>query len=161
LASPRVRGVHHVGFTVGDIDRSSAFYRKYFHLRELGRFSLQGDVLARAVAVPGAELRAVLLATEDDGLVIELLGYVTPDGRPFDRGNNDIGAAHLCFQVDDLAGLVERMTADGLELNAPIQEQVAGTPMIYLRDPDGINIEVLQPGPTLRVADLLAMSGEP
>lgn len=156
---PHASGVHHVGFTVADADRSSAFYQRYFNLRELGRWSLSGETISRAVAVPDTELLAVLLATDDEHLVIELIQYLAPVGRSFDRDNNDVGSAHLCFQVDDLATLVDQMTADGVTINAPIQEQVEGTPMIYLRDPDGINIEVLQPGPDLQLPALFAMRG--
>lgn len=149
-----VHGVHHIGLTVSDADRSSAFYQQYFNLREIGRWPLAGEKISRAVGLPGTDLTAVLLAAADERAVVELIEYREPDGRPYGLRNSDIGAAHVCFFVDDLNELVARLTADGVKLNAPVQELVDGTPMVYLEDPDGINVEVLQPGPGLTLSDL-------
>lgn len=151
-----VKGVHHIGITVSDADRSSAFYRRYFDLDEIGRWPLSGEKLERSSAVPGADLTCVLLATADRACVVELIEYHSPKGRAYDGRNNDVGAAHVCFMVDDLESLVAQMVEDGVTLNAPIQELVDGTPMVYLEDPDGINIEILQPGPGLTPDDLFA-----
>lgn len=155
-----VEGVHHVGVTVSDVERSSAFYCKYFDLQEIGRWPLSGEKISRSSKVDGADLTCALLATADRKVVVELIEYHSPAGQPYQLRNNDVGAAHVCFFVDDLADLVGRMTADGVKLNAPIQELVEGTPMVYLEDPDGINVEVLQPGPGLTPADLLGVSAE-
>lgn len=150
-----VEGLHHVGLTVADADKSAAFYCKYFELREIGRWPLAGEKISRAVMVPDTDLVAVLLATADEKTVVELIEYATPKGRPYALNNNDVGATHVCFFVDDLEALASRMEEDGVKLNAPVQELVEGTPMMYLQDPDGINIEVLQPGPGLQLSELL------
>lgn len=155
-----VEGVHHVGLTVSDVERSSAFYRRYFDLREIGRWPLSGEKVSRAVGVPDADLTCALLATADEKVVVELIEYHAPASKPFSGRNSDVGAAHVCFHVDDLEELVARMTADGVSLNAPIQELVEGTPMVYVQDPDGINVEILQPGPGLRPADLFGQAAQ-
>ncbi len=149
--------IHHTGITVSDLDRSSAFYREAFGCVEAFRHELSGPDFARAVGVPGASLRVVALAA-DNGLV-ELLQYVAPDGRPFDRANNDVGAAHVCFEVDDIDAAYDRLVAlgaSGVARPNPADEDGpgAGTRFAYLRDPDGITVELLQPGPTLRHAAL-------
>jgi glyoxylase I family protein len=148
--------VHHVGFTVADLDRSVDFYRTYFELTELGRWRMSGEKLARMADVPGADLTFAMLASADGKVVIELTEYHAPVGRGFDWGSNDVGAPHLCFAVDDLASVVQRLQDGGVAITTPIDEVVDGTPTTILKDPDGIKIELLQPGAGLTAADLLA-----
>ncbi len=150
ISSHHVLGVHHVGITVADVERSIAFYARHFGLREAARGTLEGAEVAAAVGVPGARLTWVMLA--GGGATVELLGYDAPgDGRPYGLRNHDVGAAHVCFLVDDVAAACDRLRAEGVPVLAPpttppAEGPGAGVSFAYARDPDGITVELLQRG---------------
>jgi catechol 2,3-dioxygenase-like lactoylglutathione lyase family enzyme len=66
---------------------------------------------------------------------------------------------HLCFEVDDLDNVYQRMESAGLTFHGPAitfepQDGLkygAGTKVAYFKDPDGTNLELIQPaGPFCR-----------
>jgi catechol 2,3-dioxygenase-like lactoylglutathione lyase family enzyme len=148
--------VHHFAITVSDMERSVAFYTRHFDLKEILRADLVGEGISSAMGIPDSDLEAVLLAGENT--IFELLAFRTPKGRPYQSTHADVGAAHPCFVVDDLDTLYERMTAEGVVFNAPPQVLGWETKMAYCRDPDGLVIEVLQPGEPLKLDNLLRQS---
>jgi catechol 2,3-dioxygenase-like lactoylglutathione lyase family enzyme len=62
---------------------------------------------------------------------------------------NNVGSAHLALLVDDIHARYERMRSVGVVFrNPPVeitQGANAGGFACYLRDPDGITIELLEP----------------
>ncbi|MFB6307964.1 MAG: VOC family protein [Haloarculaceae archaeon] len=131
---------HHVGITVADLDRAVEFYSEVFDLDTLTEFSVGGEGLSTAVDVPDAEAEFVHL--DGDGVRIELVEY-DPEGE--DRTGaavNDPGGAHLGFSVDDVDGFYDDLPADVETLSEP-QTSSTGTRILFLRDPEGNLIEVL------------------
>jgi catechol 2,3-dioxygenase-like lactoylglutathione lyase family enzyme len=61
----------------------------------------------------------------------------------------NVGASHLCFLTDDLARDYERLSAAGVSfVSPPVEVDTginAGGYALYLRDPDGIVVELFQP----------------
>ncbi len=148
-----VPSMHHFGLTVSDLDRSVAFYTGYFGLSEVMRPRLEGAGISSAVGRPDAKLTASLLVGRNT--ILELLQYERPAGRSYELTNSDVGAAHPCFVVDDVQALYERMAGDGVVFHNPPQDLGWETLMAYCLDPDGINVEILQPGPELELDQLL------
>jgi catechol 2,3-dioxygenase-like lactoylglutathione lyase family enzyme len=146
--------MHHFGITVSDLDRSVPFYTGYFDLTEVKRVPIVGDAISSAVGIDGVEMTCCLLA--GDNTILELIEYTSPDGRSYGLANSDVGAVHPCFAVDDIDSLYERMKADGVHFHHPPQVLGWETKMAYCLDPDGINIELLQPGAELKLPTLLA-----
>jgi catechol 2,3-dioxygenase-like lactoylglutathione lyase family enzyme len=148
--------MHHFGITVSDLDRSVPFYTGYFDLTEVKRVPIVGEQISSAVGIAGVSMTCCLLA--GDNTILELIEYDSPDGRPYERANSDVGAVHPCFAVDDIEALYERMKADGVHFHHAPLELGWETKMAYCLDPDGINIELLQPGAELKLANLLSES---
>jgi catechol 2,3-dioxygenase-like lactoylglutathione lyase family enzyme len=146
--------MHHFGITVSDFDRSVPFYTGYFDLTEIKRVPLVGEGISSAVGIEDVQMTCCLLAGENT--VLELITYDSPRSRPYSLGNSDVGAVHPCFAVADLDALYTRMQADGVHFHHPPQELGWGTKMAYCLDPDGINIELLQPAGELLLGNLLA-----
>ena len=120
-----VRGVHHVSFTVDDLDEALAFYCDLLGCRPIQR---------PALGFSGAWLLAG--ATEVHLLAVDR----TPDmGTPPTNANP--GANHVAFQVPDLDAAVETLTAAGLEIRW-------GTtlPQVFVQDPSGNVIEFTAAG---------------
>ncbi len=57
---------------------------------------------------------------------------------------NTPGICHLCFQVDDLDGTVNRLREHGAELVGEIQDYGDIYRLRYVRGPDDIIIELVQ-----------------
>ncbi|HEX3511894.1 MAG TPA: VOC family protein [Solirubrobacteraceae bacterium] len=146
--------MHHFGITVDDLDRSVPFYTGYFDLVEIKRVPLSGEGISTAVGIENVEMTCCLLAGENT--VLELITYDAPSSRPYKLSNSDVGAVHPCFAVDDIDALYERMSGDGVVFHHEPQELGWGTKMAYCVDPDGINIELLQPAGELLLPNLLA-----
>lgn len=141
--------IHHYGFSVRDLDESIAFYNAAFAFEVVDRCVFSGEELARTVDVPDAVLEYAFMASEN--VVLELIEYQQPKGRAFDLRNNDIGAPHLCVVVEDIDASHEKLLGLGARFNAPPQTApdippFNGLKYTYCRDPNGITIELFQPG---------------
>jgi catechol 2,3-dioxygenase-like lactoylglutathione lyase family enzyme len=149
--------IHHTGLTVGELDRSVQFYTTYFDLREIARNELRGGMISAQTDLQDVVIDVALLAGRN--ALLELLCYRTPPGTARNSRACDPGAAHVCMVVDDLDATYEAMRAGGVSLHARPGRVGAGTRMVYVRDPDGIMVEVIQPGDDLSLTALLSLGG--
>ena len=140
--------VHHTGITVRDIEQSLAFWRDVLGFRLQYRARRTGRFAEEVTGVPEAEIEiAVLLAP---GHHIELLQYIAPGDRQHLRPRAcDLGSVHIAFDVDHLDAALNHIAAHGwTAVGAP--QTIAGgarngTRVVYVRDPDGTTIELMQP----------------
>jgi len=131
---------HHVGITVADLDRAVDFYVETFDLDLLSEFSVAGDAFAEAVAVEGASAEFAHL--DADGARIELVAYDPAGGSAADPKLNRRGATHLGLSVDDVEAFYDDL-ADDVETLSPPRTTESGTTVLFVRDPEGNLIEVL------------------
>ena len=99
-----VRGVHHVGIAVDDLDASLRLYEQLFGARLEHRESVQ-DQGVEAASLRVGESRVELLRP---------LGPDTPVGRFLAKRGP--GMHHVAFQVDDVGRELARLRAEGAEL---------------------------------------------
>jgi catechol 2,3-dioxygenase-like lactoylglutathione lyase family enzyme len=145
-----MKSVHHVGITVPDLDRGIAFYNGVLGLELFDPPSpvFDDEDLGERVGVPGAALRQVNMIL--DGTIVELLEYTAPpppyDDRPV--AANARGAAHVCFQVEDVEAKKAELEAAGVEflsdVNVVDEGVLAGWRWVYFRDPFGIVLELVE-----------------
>jgi catechol 2,3-dioxygenase-like lactoylglutathione lyase family enzyme len=147
--------IHHMGLTVGELDRSVHFYTTYFGLREIARNELRGRMISAQTDLEGVVIDVAMLAGPN--ALLELLCYRSPKGRPTTPLACDPGATHVCMAVEDIDATYEAMRAGGVSLHAHPASLGAGTKMVYVRDPDGIMVEVIQPTEDLSLARLLSL----
>ena len=112
---------------------------------DLGTCSVAHEGL---VGFAGERFRIVYLQLDSTGHILELIQYKVHPGEPLPLATNRPGCAHVCFLVGDLRALHRRLTAQGAHFVSepiPITQGVnKGGFAVYLRDPDGITIELLQ-----------------
>ncbi|MFP4344782.1 MAG: VOC family protein [Anaerolineales bacterium] len=144
-----IRGVHHTCITVRDLERSIAFYRDLLGLELVltEESERSSDDRSDNLGVSNAKVKLAILRTGEAR--IELIEYVTAQGRDFDRRNNDVGATHIAFQVDDIEAAYRSLLDQGVRFTAPPTTIPAG-PMkgwkwTYFFDPDGVSLELIQP----------------
>ncbi|MFC5277257.1 VOC family protein [Halorubrum rubrum] len=131
---------HHAGVTVSDLDRAVAFYTRVFDLAVVAEFSVGGEAFADAVGVAGAS--ASFAHLEAGGIRVELVEY-DPEGEPMPARSLDRpGATHLGLAVDDVAAFHDELADDVETLSEPRTTE-SGTTILFVRDPDGNLIEVL------------------
>lgn len=115
---------------VRDLDRSVAFYRDVLGLKLLGRsqaHETKGEIAA--------------LASEGKEHVLELNWYAedSPYAGPYREGEE---LDHLAFQVDDLDRAIAHLEEQGYP-EALRRESEDGI-WTYVKDPDGIYVELFQ-----------------
>jgi catechol 2,3-dioxygenase-like lactoylglutathione lyase family enzyme len=142
----RVRRIHHVGITVANLDRSLAFYRDLLGMRLIG-LSVDEDV----GAILGKQVAGVRIADLDVGndQILELLEYGSENGDVRNYGPDAVGSCHLSLEVGDLTSVLSRLASAGFTpMGEPTPLTIGGVwegcTVIYLRDPDGIILELLE-----------------
>ena len=122
---------HHVGIVVSDLERSTAFYHA------LG-FATVSDL---PVEGGSRAIRFVSLG----GFQLELFWYAeTPAAAPHAEGKQ-IGFRHFALQADDVAAVLDELRAAGLVgEEAAVRHVPAGYKLLFLNDPDGVEIEIMQ-----------------
>jgi lactoylglutathione lyase len=145
-------GFVHVGLQVSDLERSRRFYRDIIGLVELER-QVRGDpYLGHVTGYRGVELHISMMQEPASGIVVKLLEYRGYTGTAVDTATVNPGTAHVSLQVDDVDIIHARAIAAGHSaVNDPVTPTSGpwlGGRGVYLIDPDGIRIELMQRGPT-------------
>src|SRR5436190_14247148 len=99
----RVLAADHTGITVGNLERSLAFWRDVLGFEFSHRTHQTGELASEITGVSGAEISLGVL-TAPGGHKIELLQYAAPTDRKqhVDLKPCDVGHVHVALAVDDL-----------------------------------------------------------
>jgi glyoxylase I family protein len=146
----RIFAADHTGFTVTNIEKSLSFWRDVLGFELSHRAHHTGDLASQVTGVPGAEILIAVLKVP--GHKIELLEYLAPADRKQISGRPcDVGSVHLAFTVDDVDAVLGRIEGSGWSTAGQPQTLKtgpnAGKRVVYIRDPDGTTIELMQPPP--------------
>ena len=145
-----VNGVDHFALTVSDLERSLRFYRDMLGLELRVRRVWSEEYVREMVGFPDASMDIALLALPGgENQQLELIEYLQPRAKPPRHPVNTAGSAHLCFMVDDIQEIYERLRQAGIQfVSAPVAVPVGpnkGRRTAYLLDPDGIVVQLMQP----------------
>jgi catechol 2,3-dioxygenase-like lactoylglutathione lyase family enzyme len=146
---PGIVGAHHTSFTVADLDRSLKFFCDQLGLTVVHTREVGDDYFGRIVGLPGCRVRAALLRIPGSNHHLELFEYLMPAGQPCAPRPCDPGSTHVSLLVDDLPALYDRLRGEsGAFVSGPVRITAgpnAGGYGVYLRDPNGVLIELFQP----------------
>jgi len=147
-----IRGaVQHTGFTVSNLERSVDFYVRILGCKVIMTQEKTGGYLAAIVGYPNASIKMAHLRDPAGHHVIELFEYLVPEMVKTNLEPRLIGNAHLCFLVSDLNAIYDAIKAEGITfVSGPVDVDTganAGGAGLYLKDPDGIIMEIFQPSP--------------
>jgi catechol 2,3-dioxygenase-like lactoylglutathione lyase family enzyme len=128
---------HHVGLTVGDLDRAQAWYAEAL-----------GFELQLAFELPGGARGAMLRSP--DGARMELFEVAgSAAGRGWQEPHTAMrtrGLGHVAFEVDDLdRAFAATAAAGGREVWSPRPSPEPGRQMAFVHDPDGNLVELIGP----------------
>lgn len=146
----RFAGLDHVGFTVSDLERSIGFYSFLLGEEPFLRKVWDVEYVGRVVGYPGVKLDIALWRLPG-GTLLELLQYLEPKPGRVDMETYNTGNAHLCLVTEDIHGDFDRLRGRATFRHPePVKilwGPYEGSWANYIRDPDGITIELLQPPP--------------
>jgi catechol 2,3-dioxygenase-like lactoylglutathione lyase family enzyme len=149
MAADRLFGpVHHIGVTVADMDRAVLFWERLLGATARDRRVLQGPQLGTMVGYPGIRIDSCWIDLPG-GVALELLRYLERDETPYEPGTAHPGNVHVCLRVADMDAAHAHALACGARAvsERPIDVIAgprAGSRLAYLRDPDGVTIELVQ-----------------
>ena len=149
----RFGALDHVGFSVSSLDRSIPFYTALLGEEPLLRKRWDVAYVGEILGYPGNVLDGAFWRLPG-GTILELLEYVEPPPGRVDMETNNVGNAHLCLVTDDMDADFERLRPVGAEFRSEAPVEIPWGPYrggkaCYLRDLDGISIELIElpPGP--------------
>lgn len=149
-----IQGFSHIGISVTDLTRSTHFYTDVLGFTQLYQLDFTNDEVAATMEQSGAFRSAMLIRGD---VRVELLQWVdvpvTGSGRR--KPMTELGITHLSFRVDDLDSLTDTIVAAGGAVHQHTrtvlgeESDSAAPKFIYLTDPDGTRIELMQNVPEL------------
>lgn len=138
----------HTDFITPSVERSVAFWTTVMGFRADPIGERSEPWLERFIGVKGARMRLVHLYGHDSH--IEFIEFVSAEGEPIRPAANQPGAAHVCFKVTGLDALRQEILDAGGELQGEISQITEGIATgwrgLFMRDPHGILIELVEPG---------------
>ena len=144
----RIIAADHTGITVSNLERSLAFWRDVLGFEFSHSAHQTGERPEQITGVKGADLKLAVLKSPT-GHKIELLEYYAPADRQRSHLRPcDVGHVHVALIVDDLDAILQRIAASGWkaagEPQGLTQGPNAGKRVVYVTDPDGTTIELMQ-----------------
>jgi catechol 2,3-dioxygenase-like lactoylglutathione lyase family enzyme len=142
--------IDHVGLTTSNLERALRFYRDLLGFRVLAVTRERRPEFAQLL---GLDQIDVLLADLDagDGRIVELVQHMSPLGGVTSYMSKDAGGVHLAFRVSDLSHIADVLAAEGVTMISAhaMTLDEPGTPwdgvkVLFIRDPDGAIIELIE-----------------
>ena len=143
----RILGTNHTSFTVSNLDRSVGFLRDCLGFELISKAPRDPALVSRITGVEGADMMIAFLKAP--GHTLELIEYRAPASKgAISARPCDTGFAHIAFNVDDAAAAVAAVERYGVKpISAPVtidQGPNKGRKVVYLRDWDGITMELIE-----------------
>jgi catechol 2,3-dioxygenase-like lactoylglutathione lyase family enzyme len=136
--------------TVGNMERSIAFYSEVLGFEKISDAEVWGDEYEHLQGLFGLRMRVVRIRLGDEA--IELTEYLTPRGRPIpvDSRSHDRWFQHIAIIVSDMDRAYARLRQHRVEQASPAPQRLpdwnpnaGGIRAFYFKDPDGHPLEIL------------------
>ena len=141
----KVRHVDHIGVNVNNLEAAKTFFTD-LGFKVVGETTMQGELVDRVTGLKGVKDDLVMLQAPDGQFSLELVKF----HHPVDKAGvqptsaNSLGLRHLCFEVEDLEGIVTSLHQNGHNLLGSIQTYENVWKLCYVRGPEGIIIELAE-----------------
>ncbi len=132
-------------FTVSNMDRSLAFYTGVLGFQLLYDKLRDGPSFETMLGIPRVKLRVVALKdSAGSEHLLELVEYLEPKTEVRRPRFTEVGAANVCYVVDDLAAVFDKLQRCGAQcVNPPgdyVRDGQRMGQIMFVLDPDGIPV---------------------
>lgn len=146
-----ITGFNHSGFVVHDLQAMVRFYRDTLGLTVVRERETEAGPEGDHTGIPGAHRFLVFVGKPEGEHSLELVHYIDPPSPAGHLARNQLGAAHVAFNVQDLEGYHRRLTAAGVKFVTPPQMRTGADGAVfgicYAQDPEGNWLEFIQGTP--------------
>ena len=147
MTNARVISTNHTSFTVSDLDRSIAFFRDILGFTATSKLPRSKSVIQSITGVSESDVMIAYL--HGPGHTLELIEYLAPPDRSEVRPRPcDVGFSHIAFDVEDIDAIVTQSSDHNVfpigQITTVDQGPNQGGKAVYLRDSDGITVELIQ-----------------
>lgn len=130
---------HHFALSVADMKATTAFYSAFGFQPHLSWAADDGSLQITHLSL--------------NSFILEIFCYATNANRPrpeLDVGNDlpTVGVKHLALRVGDLHAAKRHLTDAGVDPGTPITHGRTGLDYFFVRDPDGLWLEVVASPPS-------------
>jgi catechol 2,3-dioxygenase-like lactoylglutathione lyase family enzyme len=141
----KINRLDHVGIIVADLAAAKAFFLA-FGLELVGEGDVQHKVADKITGLKDAKSSVAYMRTPDNTGSLELIQYHQPadENGVQHQPANTLGLRHICFNVDDIEGLVAKLKQRGTEFFSEVQNFEGQYKLCYLRGPEGIIVELAE-----------------
>ena len=145
-------GADHTSYTVRDLESARIFYCDLLGFEVVhARPRITNRYFRKIIGIPDAVVRDLYLRIPGSSHRLELFVYEHPEGVAQDTRPNNPGSSHIAYLVEDLRALHARLREQQVVEIEFISEPVyldegpnRGGWALYLRDPNGILIELFE-----------------
>ncbi len=143
----------HIGIVVSNLDVSVKFYCTLLGTQPAEKVVYEGqeaEFVRHMLATPDLDLHVAFIDVPYSHTLLELLEYrgLQNKGQKPPPATA-LGAVHLAFYVDDIEAAHQRVKAAGSDFLAepvvmPAPSPYRGGRTAYFRDPDGVNLQLME-----------------
>jgi catechol 2,3-dioxygenase-like lactoylglutathione lyase family enzyme len=141
----KIKHIDHVGINVDNLKAAKKFFTD-LGFTVVGETMMQGELVDRVTGLKDVKDDVVMLQAPDGKLNLELVKFHHPvdEAGVQPSAANTLGLRHLCFEVEDLDGIVKTLQQKGYELVGSVQNYKNIWELCYVRGPEGIIVEMAE-----------------
>ncbi len=135
----------HMGVVVTSMERAIEFYCDLLEHKIIVDFIEKGEYFNNLIGMKGAEAR-VVKASSPDGSYIELIEFSDYTDNTFNKQKfSTIGCNHICFTVERIFELYDRLVESGVEfISPPLESDFDPVLTCFCYDPDGTLVQFVE-----------------
>src|SRR4051812_30484428 len=119
----KINRMDHVGINVIDIKAAKEFFLD-LGLEVVGEQEIEGEWVGRIIGLEDVKDKIVMMQTPGGQAQIELVQFYKPlDEKGIQPSfSNTLGIRHICFEVEDVEGIVSKVKKKGYEIVGEIHK---------------------------------------
>jgi len=141
----KIKKIDHTGINVEDLTAAKEFFLE-MGFEVMGEQSVEGEWVGRIIGLKDVKDDIVMLRTPDGEANLELVKFHNPvDEKGIQPSySNTLGISHICFEVEDVEGLIAKLEKKSGKLMGEIYNYKDVYKVCYFRGPEGIILELAE-----------------